>query len=984
MRKVILSSTVLSLLLSLSLTAQHKINVSGFVKDKDNGELLIGANVVEAGTTNGTTTDYNGYFNLVVKDYPSLKISFVGYEDKLLNLSAGNDTIIDIALSENIEQLSGVTINAERKRNTNISTLNYEQMTQTPSLGGKPDVVKALQLLPGISSQKEGSSLMIVRGGDPGQNLYLFDNVPIIYVNHLGGFMSVFNPEMINNIDVYKGGFPSRYGGKLSSVMDITQREGDYSAYKGSFSAGITDLSFNFEGPAGIKNSSFIIGARKTLFDALMASISSSQLTSQDFIIAYGFHDFNGKFSWKPDKKNNLSLNFYQGDDYLNYWSLNKEKYRMGDIWGNWLISGNYNVILSSRLFSSSSLSFTRYRLKEFMKYTIPAQDTSFSFSESYKSSVRDMSFRSGMKFTASEKWVAEFGIQGSFISMIPNETYISTQAVQQKTKPVNSFESAIYADNKFLIKDRWTLTPGFRINNHLTRGFSDLTFEPRLIADVQLSKRHSINLSYIKVSQYSHLVFTTGSIMNNEVWIPAGKRIPPAKSDQLTLGWNGSFKGGMFSSELGLYYKDMYNLSTYKDGYTSLTGDENWITKVETGGKGRSMGAELLLRKNTGKWTGFISYVHSKTTRQFPNLNSGKDYLFDYNRPNNLSVNINRKINDNLNFNIVWVYQTGLPYTEAIGRQYIPSVINDYEGNDFFYEGLIYGERNGASMRDYHRLDVGLTWSRYNKRNNKVVWNFSIYNLYNRHNPVFYYYNSSKSMNYGNPQWNHDFKPLSLYQLSLFPIMPSVSYKVYFDPEARKSRKVSEKAMALQKSSESQRTSAITSSGSGILHRWNIKAGYSFSLGQLVKYDPYRTKKYNLELNYGILKNIEAGVYGGYSRIQMWQQLSSTGYMGYRTGAFYYGINCNFQLLPYLFKKDDLRFDLYISGKLGGVAIKTSHNYEEHCLGAGATIYLWKHLGIFGEYYYGKFYNKPIHPGRFFSQPLNNKVNFGLAVKFK
>lgn len=981
MMRIFLNSTAIFLVLNLSLNAQQKINVSGFVKSRDNGERLIGANISEAGSLNGTTTDYNGYFNLVVAENPSLRISFIGFEDQVLNLNTRNDTIFEVLLASNVEILSEVTINAERKRSTNISTLDYAQMTQIPSIGGKPDIIKALQLLPGISSQKEGSSLMIVRGGDPGQNLYLFDNVPVIYVNHLGGFMSVFNPEIINNIDVFKGGFPSRYGGRLSSVMDITQREGDYSRYKGSFSAGITDLSFNFEGPAGFKNSSFVVGVRKTMFDPLMALIQLAQY-SGDYIMAYGFHDFNGKFSWKPDQKNSLSLNFYHGDDYLNYWSLNKEKYRMGDTWGNWLVSAKYNRILSPRLFSSGNLSFTRYRLREFMKYNIPDQDTVLSFKESYKSSVRDFSFRSGMKYTASESWFAEFGIQCSFLSMTPNETYVSTRTVQPRTKPVNSFESSIYADNKFII-DKWTLTPGFRISNHITRGFSDFSFEPRFNADLQVSKNHLISLNYMKVSQYSHLVFTTGSIMNNEVWIPSGKKIPPAKSDQLTIGWNGSYIGGKLSSELCFYYKDMHDLSTYRDGYTSLMGDENWIAKVETGGKGRSAGVELLVRKNSGRWTGFISYSYSGATRQFPSINNGNEYLFDYNRPNNLSVNLNRRINDNLNLNLVWVYQTGLPYTEAIGRQYIPSVTNNLKGNDFFYEGLIYGERNGATIRDYHRLDVGLTWSHYNRRYNKVEWNFSIYNLYNRHNPVFYYYNTDRSLDLYNPAWDQGFKPLSLYQLSLFPLMPSVSYKVYFDPEARKDRKASAIAIAQQKSREAQQPSAVSSKGSNIKDRWNIKAAYSVSIGQRSKYDPYKDKNYKIELSYGFLNNLEAGVYGGYSRIMMWEQIAPNGYWGYNVGAFLYGVNCNFHLLPFVIKNEDLRFDIYLTGKLGGLKIKSSENFEEHCLGAGATVYIWKHLGLFGEYCYGKFYNNLSDP-HYYHLPSNNKVNFGMSVKFK
>jgi TonB dependent receptor/CarboxypepD_reg-like domain/TonB-dependent Receptor Plug Domain len=984
MRKIIQNSAFLFLLLSSSLNAQQKINVSGFVRGSNNGERLIGAGIAEAGTTNGTMSDYNGYFNLVIKVYSSLKISFIGYESQVLNLSTLNDTIIEISLSENIEQLSEVTINAERKRNTNISTLNYVQMTQTPSIGGKPDVIKTLSLLPGISTSQEGSSRMIVRGGDPGQNLYLFDNVPIIYVNHLGGFMSVFNPDMINNIDVYKGGFPSRYGGKLSSVVDITQREGDYSTYKGSFSAGITDLSFNFEGPAGFKNSSFIIGARKTLFDPLMAMIQILQ-SENDYITTYGFHDFNGKFSWKPDKKNSVSLNFYQGDDYLNFRSVKNEKYRMGNIWGNWLVSAKYNRILSPRLFSSNNISFTRYRLKEFLKYNLQDQDTLTEFESNYKSSVRDLSLRSGMKYTVSENWFADFGIQCAYLSMIPNDTYISTQAIQQEAKPANSFETVIYADNKIILNEKWSLSPGFRFSNHITKGFSDFSFEPRLNADLQISKNHSINLSYMKVSQYSHLVFTTGSIMNNEVWIPAGKEIPAAKSDQVTLGWNGSFLNGRLTSEISLYYKDMYNLSTYRDGYTSLMGDDNWISKVETGGKGRSTGIELLVKKNTGNWTGFISYVYSATTRQFTNINSGKPYLFDYNRPNNLSVNLNHRIGNNLNLNLVWIYQSGLPYTEAIGRQYIPSVTTDSNGDDFYYEELIYGERNGARIKDYHRLDIGLSWTHYNSRNNKVEWNFSVYNLYNRHNPMFYYYNSSKSLSFQDPQQSNDFKPISLYQLSIFPVLPSVSYKVYFDPVARRVQQVSGKTIALQKSNESINRSSSTSNGSSIKDRWNFKVSYSFVLTGNTGMDPFRHKRYNVEINYGFLDYIEAGIYGGYSSVKLFEYTSSSSGRYITTDAYLYGLNCNFHLLPFLIKKDDPRLDLYINGKIGGITIKQYKSFEEHSIGGGTTVYLSKHLGIFGEYNYGMFLKKHSgNSGNFLYYQVYNKVNLGLSVKFK
>jgi len=273
MRKLIPSLVILFLISTLHLVAQTQVRISGFVKDQLSGERLIGANIIEQGTSNGTMADYNGYFSILIKTSSTLQISFVGYKTQQADYNLKRDTLVNVYLTPGYE-IDEVVISRQHTPKFNVATLNFKQMTQIPSLGGKPDVIKSLQLLPGISSQNEGSSLMLVRGGDPGQNLYLFDNVPVIYVNHLGGFMSVFNPDIINNIDVYKGGFPSRYGGKLSSVVDIAQKEGDNSRLKGSLGIGITDASFTIEGPLKIRNTSFIITGRKTLIDPLLALAS--------------------------------------------------------------------------------------------------------------------------------------------------------------------------------------------------------------------------------------------------------------------------------------------------------------------------------------------------------------------------------------------------------------------------------------------------------------------------------------------------------------------------------------------------------------------------------------------------------------------------------------------------------------------------------------------------------------------------------------
>ena len=785
MKTHIIKLALFSLILSSPLIAQKQVRISGSVKDKISGESLIGANIVEQGTIHGISTDYNGYFSIVVNAGSSLQISYLGYKNCLMEFNIKKDTIINVYLSPGAEQLDEVIVSAHRTPRFNIATINYQQMTQIPSVGGKPDVIKSLQLMPGISYQNEGSSLMLVRGGDPGQNLYLFDNVPLIYVNHLGGFMSVFNPDIINNIDVYKGGFPSRYGGKLSSVVDITQREGDNSGLKGSLGIGITDASFTLEGPLKIKNTTFIITGRKTMIDPLMAFLSSLS-DGSNYIISYGFHDINGKLTWKPDEKNSFSLNIYQGDDYLNYRSRNKsgstEKYHLGNVWGNWLVSARLNSLVSSKLYTSNKISLTRYRLKEAMNYSMASSADTAESDIRYISSVQDLSYRSDWKYNASGNWTIDFGLHTSLLKFVPNDSYISTMSVQRSSDIFLSLENALYADNKISFLNNSMATLGLRFVNYNTTDYHRFSLEPRINLNLPLAKKHTLNTSYMRVSQFSHLAFTTGNIMNNEVWIPAGRRIPAARSDQYTIGWNGDYRNDMFTSEINLYYKNMNDLSTFREGYTSLMGDENWASKIESGGKGESFGAELLIRKNTGKWTGFISYARTRTTRQYPNINNGVKYIFDYDRPNSLSLNVSYKLNEKLSFNLLWVYQSGLPYTPAIGRNYVPSLNNNYSGNAY-YEALIYGERNSSRMRDYHRMDIGLSYTKMTKlRQNKAVWNFSVYNVYNRHNPVYYYYNTNNSGDIFMPGGGEEYIPLSLYQLSLFPIIPTVSYKLFFD----------------------------------------------------------------------------------------------------------------------------------------------------------------------------------------------------------
>ena len=782
--------SIVSLILfisSTSLIAQTRI--SGFVRDSLTREVLIGTHVIDSITTRAVVTDNNGFFSISSTAGNQLTFSFVGYQPKTITIDKTESSLVEVLLNPGTD-IDEVVVTHTRRPAFNISSLSNLELQQIPSLGAKPDVMKSIQLLPGISSQYEGSSLISVRGGNPGENLYLFDNVAVIYVNHLGGFMSVFNPDMINNIDIYKGGFPSRYGGRLSSIMDIAQREGNPNTLSSSLSIGVTDLTFTVDGPVDfIENSSFMFTGRKTLVDPLLGLLTLLNGASRN-IMAYGFHDFNGKFTWRPDPENTISFNLYQGDDYLGIFHKSYQddfikKARLTNTWGNWLLSARWNRVHRPGLYSNQSLSFVRYRLREKQVYQNTESD--YPYRRKYLSAVQDISYKWGWKADFNSNWNIDFGLQSSYFRHLPNSITISNQDRHGLDAVTNSLETAIYMDNNWAIGRFLQLRAGARGVGYLSDGLSRAYLEPRFNMDINLTRNHTLNLSYMEVTQFSHLLFTSGSINNNEVWIPSDKKISPASSRQISAGWRASLIEGLFDAEVNVYHKTLENLASYREGYVNLMGDGNWKNKVETGGTGKAWGAEFFLRKNLGKWNGFASYTWSRAIRQFENINNGAEFLYDYDRPHNLAISLNRKISKKLSLNAAWVFESGIPFTPVVGRMYTPSTDYFYSSVDdpHIYEAFIYGERNSERMRNYHRLDLALHYNYYTRRNHRrAQWSFAVYNIYNRKNPNLYFFTHDKferGVFLPIYTWRR-YEPFSLYQISFFPILPTVSYKVFFE----------------------------------------------------------------------------------------------------------------------------------------------------------------------------------------------------------
>lgn len=517
------------LLIVSYLTHAQQIHLSGFVSDADNGERIIGANVYRQDRSKGTSTDQKGYFNLTADLPATICVSCIGYHDTCFIVNDMTNVPLQVRLRPHVATLGTAEVKAERleRKTFNTLTLNAKNIEQIPTIGSRPDIIKAAQQLPGIEGATEASSLMLVRGGNPGENLYLLDNVPLIYVNHLGGFMSVFNAEMINTMDIYKGGFPARFGGKLSSIVDLTTKNGDPTRLKGTLSAGLTDLAFAAEGPGGLKNSSFIVTGRKTLTEALLyiASEISKETDAQEYDFIYGFHDINAKYTWTPNAKNSFAFNIYEGDDYIHLWKHKNEKDDLErnsttNIWGNLLVSGQWSSAISQRLFANNTLSFTQYRLKNASKSHIVNTIDTIDFFTKALSRVSDVSLRSDWKLHVDNAWTVEYGLQSSYLNYLPDH-FSSSYTALMPSAHSHVFDNALYLDNKLKLGRCMEGSVGLRLNGFVNGNYQHWAIEPRLNLNFHFGSS-LLNLTAMRVTQNAHLLMTPGSIMNNEIWIPA------------------------------------------------------------------------------------------------------------------------------------------------------------------------------------------------------------------------------------------------------------------------------------------------------------------------------------------------------------------------------------------------------------------------------------------------------------------------------
>lgn len=769
--------------LSHYLNAQ-RITISGTVKEEETGEVLIGANVYDKLSEKGTVANQFGFYSYSTSsDSVELYITYVGYQAQVLKFALRKDTTLNISLVPD-GLLQEFVVSDEDMDNiqeiTQMSAINVpiQQIKELPAFLGEVDVLKVLQLLPGVQSGTEGSSGLYVRGGGPDQNLILLDGVPVYNASHLFGLFSIFNADAINNVELIKGGFPARYGGRLSSVIDVSMKEGNMQKVHGEGSIGLISAKMTVEGPIKKGKTSFIYSGRRTYMD-LLAKPLIKALGDGKENAGYYFHDHNGKVNHIINDKNRLYLSIYQGEDkaysryknfYVNDGKRTDYKDDYGLKWGNFITALRWNNVINSRLFSNYTFTYSNYHFDLYGKYeekiTGPGINESSSYSERYRSGIRDWAAKADYEWIPNPDHYVRFGASVIFHKFSPG-VYASRETgevdVQLGSENLNSVEHVFYAEDDIGLTDRFKTNIGLHYSGFRAQGEYYKSLQPRIAARYLLDERTSLKASFVTMTQFIHLLTNAGLGLPTDLWVPATRDVGPQQAMQAVLGAARSFKDFEFSAEV--YYKTMQGLIEYKDGASYFNLDEDWQNKV-VAGEGTGYGIELLAQRKIGKTSGWIGYTWSRTQRRFDELNFGKWYPYKYDRRHDVSLAITHKWKDNKDISLSWVYGTGnavsLPSQRYSAAK--PSLGTSYYQNEVEY----YENRNNFRNKDYHRLDLSFTWWKKKKWGERK-WTLAIYNVYNRKNPFFM------------DQATDEHGDRKFVQYSLFPIIPSFSYGIKF-----------------------------------------------------------------------------------------------------------------------------------------------------------------------------------------------------------
>ena len=770
MRPLLLFITIL---FSAPLLAQENFTVSGTVKLKSTGETVIGA-TIRSGKSGTVSNEYGFYSLTLPKGKNTLEVSSIGQETKKVDVTLEKNTILNISLEDASQNLGEVTIKSTASGRSisgtqmGVERLSTAEIKNIPVLMGERDLMKAVQLLPGIKSAGDGNSGFYVRGGATDQNLILLDEAPVYNASHLLGFFSTFNSDAIKDMTLYKGGMPAQYGGRLSSVLDIKMNDGNNQDYSVSGGIGLISAKLNVEGPIVKDKSSFLISGRRTYADVFL-KLSPDSTINQNKLY---FYDLNAKLNYTLGQKDRLYLSGYFGQDQLGVGES------FGLSWGNATGTARWNHIFNSRMFSNTSLIFSNYNYK--IKIRAGANDFQI-FSQ-----IRDWNLKQEFQWYANSRNSVRFGLNSIFHTLRPGEitssstSSVNSSALQQRY----SLENSIFGTNTWKASEKFSLTYGVRVTAFSILGKGDFfdmnskgeitdTFnyksgeivktylnpEPRLAASYEFNESASVKASYVRNVQNMHLISNSTSNNPTDKWIASTNLIKPEIADQYSIGYYKNLADNKYELTLETYYKDMQNQIDYRNG-ADIFINSDAIESQLLFGKGRAYGLEMQFKKKVGKWTGWVSYTLSKTERKIDGISNTEWYNARQDRTHDISVVSTYQLNKKWTLSGNWVYYTGNAITFPAGKYTVNNQV-------VFY----YTERNGYRMPAYHRLDLGATCVLKQTKKTLSELSFSVYNAYGRENAYTIEFRQSKS----------DPTRTEAVQTALFKFIPSVSYNFKF-----------------------------------------------------------------------------------------------------------------------------------------------------------------------------------------------------------
>jgi len=756
------------------LYAQEMVTVSGHVTDAESGEELIGATFFLSNRSQGTATNTYGFYSLTLpRGMYQIEVSYVGYEPQTISVDLSEDKTVNVELKPKVSLLDEVVIRGigadENVRSTemSIAKLNVAEVKEIPVIFGEQDLLKTIQLLPGVSGTGEGGSGYFVRGGGSGQNLILLDEAPVYNAFHLLGFFSVFNSDAIKDVKLYKGSIPAEYGGRLSSVLDVKMKDGNLRQLGVSGGIGLISSRLTVEGPFHKEKGSLILSGRRTYADLFMR-LSSDTLVKNNILY---FYDLNFKGNYKVGEKDRIYLSGYFGRDVFKYSDA------FGFDWGNATATIRWNHLFSNRLFLNSSLIYSNYN------YDFFVDEGGIGFT--IRSAIRDWHLKEDFQYFLRPGNTLKFGLELNHHNFLPGVVDASEASGVNELNLTEKYalETAVYISHEITLFDRLTVNYGLRYSmfqllgpgnvyhydeegevfdttaynsGELIRGYYGL--DPRVTATFRIDGYSSLKASYVRTNQYIHLLSNTTSTTPMDAWIPSSTNVKPQVGDQIALGYFRNLKENQYEASLEFYYKWIQHQIDYRNGADIFLNEQ--VESQLVFGRGRSFGTEFFLKKNSGKLHGWISYTLSKTDRMFDDIYDGKAFPAKQDRRHDLSIVAIYRLGKRWTISGTWVYYTGNAVTFPAGKYEIEGTTVN-----------MYTERNGHRMPAYHRMDLGVNLKGKERKRYESSVDLSIYNVYSRRNAYSIRFEEDED----------DPSKTVAKKLSLFPIVPSITYNFRF-----------------------------------------------------------------------------------------------------------------------------------------------------------------------------------------------------------